>query len=74
MTAGARLSFILGVIMMALGVAVAFAPLLAPIVIHRPSVTPSRWLDAVFAFFFIVRGWMNVRMARRRGVRSEPQG
>jgi threonine/homoserine/homoserine lactone efflux protein len=70
MSRGARLSFILGMVMIALGVAVALAPILAPIVIHRPSVTPSRWLDVIFAFFFIVRGVMNIRFAQRSAARN----
>lgn len=75
MSAGTRFSFLLGVAMIALGAMVALAPLLAPLVLHRPSITPSRWLDMVFAFFFIVRGVMNVRLAQRmsRGSTRPPQ-
>lgn len=70
MSAGSRVSFVIGVVMIALGIVVALAPLLAPALLHRPSVTPSRWLDVVFAFFFIVRGVMNVRMAQRQRTRQ----
>ena len=75
MSAVTRFSFLLGVAMIALGAVVALAPLLAPLVLHRPSITPSRWLDMVFAFFFIVRGVMNVRLAQRMsrgGTRPPP--
>jgi len=71
MSAGTRFSFVIGIVMIVLGIAVALAPLLAPTILHRPSVTPSRWLDVVFAFFFIVRGAMNVRMAQRQSARRE---
>ena len=70
MNAAARFSSLLGVLMIALGVVVALAPFLAPHLLHRPSVTPSRWLDMIFAFFFIVRGVMNVRLARRVDARG----
>ena len=70
MTGGARFSFLLGIVMIGLGVVVALAPLLAPVILHRPSITPSRWLDVVFALFFIARGAMNVRLAQRMGARS----
>jgi hypothetical protein len=70
MSAGARFSSLLGALMIALGAVVALAPLLAPLLLHRPSITPSRWLDMVFAFFFIVRGVMNVRLARRIDARG----
>ena len=70
MSMAARFSLSVGAIMIALGVLVALAPLLAPVVLHRPSITPSRWLDMVFALFFIVRGVMNVRLAQRQTARA----
>ena len=70
MSATARFSSLLGVVMIALGVGVALAPFLAPHLFHRPSLTGSRWLDMIFAFFFIVRGVMNIRLARRLDARS----
>jgi hypothetical protein len=56
------LALVAGVTMLAIGLYIAARPLWA-----GPSpVTTSRWLDAAFAFFFIVRGLMNIRSARRR--------
>jgi hypothetical protein len=51
----------IGLVMMGLGAFVALRPLWAG---PRP-LSSSRWLDAGFAFFFLLRGWMNVRLARR---------
>lgn len=61
------LVFALGIIMLALGAYVALRPIWAP---HHP-ITGSVWLDATFAVLFLVRGYMNVRSARRRR-RNEP--
>lgn len=52
----------LGVVMVALGVYVALRPLMYA----GQPITASRWLDMAFAAFFILRGAMNVRSARRR--------
>ena len=52
----------LGVLMIGLGSYVAIRPLLPG---HR-AITPSRWLDVVFAAFFIIRGAMHVRAALRK--------
>ena len=60
------LSLVLGVIMIGLGAYVAVRPLLPS---HR-VLTGSRWLDAAFALFFILRGWMNVRSALRSKERA----
>jgi hypothetical protein len=51
----------LGVVMMGLGAFVALRPLWA----GPAPLSSSRWLDAAFAFFFLLRGWMNVRSALR---------
>ncbi len=58
-----RFSLSLGVVMVLLGVYVALHPLWAP----RRPIAGSRWLDAMFALVFIVRGWMNIRSSRRHG-------
>lgn len=65
---------VLGAIMIALGAFLAARPLYAP---GRP-LTPSIWLDLAFALFFVLRGLMNVRAARRltarRAATPEPPG
>ena len=62
-------ALVLGLLMIALGLFLALRPLLAP---GRP-VTASRWLDIAFALFFLLRGAMNVRSARRpRGPGAPP--
>jgi hypothetical protein len=62
-------TLVLGALMIALGLFLALRPLMAP---GRP-VTNSRWLDMAFALFFLVRGAMNVRSARRaRGPGAPP--
>ena len=60
------LKLVLGVIMIGLGAYVAVRPLLPS---HR-VLTGSRWLDAAFALFFLLRGWMNVRSALRSKQRT----
>jgi len=55
-----RVIFGIGVVMIGLGLFLALHPLFVP----RP-VTASRWLDVGFAFFFVLRGLMNVRHAAR---------
>ena len=62
-TLGSRIIAGIGVVMLVLGIYVALRPLLAP---GRP-LTGRVWLDMAFAVLFLVRGWMNVRSARRRG-------
>ena len=58
-----RLVFLvaLGILMIGLGVFLALRPLVAP---GRP-LTPTWWLDAAFALFFLVRGVMALRRAQR---------
>ena len=71
-SARGRIALVLGVLMVALG-----AWLLASVLIlGRPPVTSSRWLDVAFASFFILRGGMNLssgRRATRRGA-APPNG
>ena len=57
----ARIVLGIGLVMMALGAFVALRPLWAG---ARP-LTAARWLDVAFAFFFLLRGWLNVRSALR---------
>jgi hypothetical protein len=59
-------SLVLGVIMIGLGAYIALSPQLP---IYRLS-TGSRWLDAAFALFFLLRGWMNLRSAIRSKQRT----
>ena len=61
-----QLSLVLGVIMIGLGAYIALSPMLP---VYRVS-TGSRWLDAAFALFFLLRGWMNVRSALRAKQRA----
>jgi len=60
------LSLVLGVIMIGLGAFLAVRPMLPS---HR-ALTGSRWFDAAFALFFLLRGWMNVRSALRSKQRT----
>ena len=69
MTTRSRLTLGIGVVMLLLGAFVALRPLWAG---PRP-LSASRWLDAAFALFFMVRGWMNVRPARRRAAAPAPR-
>ena len=57
----------LGVIQIGLGAYIALRPMLPN---HR-VLTGQAWLDAAFAFFFMVRGAMN---ARARGVCGNRRG
>lgn len=50
-----------GALMVALGVGL----LASTFLLRRPPVSRSAGLDAAFAAFFILRGVMNVRSARR---------
>jgi uncharacterized membrane protein HdeD (DUF308 family) len=61
-TARVVLSFVLGVVMLVLGVFVAFRPLWA----HGVPFTGARWLDVAFALVFILRGLMNVSSTRSK--------
>jgi hypothetical protein len=69
-SARATLSLVLGVLMIGLG---AF-------VVGRLAYTggqplsPSIWLDAAFALFFLVRGAMHLRQARRASREAPPSG
>jgi hypothetical protein len=54
------LSFVLGVVMLALGVFVALRPFWS----HGVAFTGARWLDVAFALVFVLRGLMNVSSAR----------
>jgi hypothetical protein len=66
-----NVAFVLGLLMVALG-----GWLLAnAYVLHRPPVSGKPLIDAAFAFFFLLRGAMNVRTARRlreAGKRTTP--
>lgn len=64
-TLRSALPLILGLLMIGIGAYIGLRPLLGD---GRP-VTPSRWLDLAFAAFFIIRGLMNVRTARRWAAR-----
>lgn len=55
-----KLVFGLGIVMILLGAWVALRLLWAV----RP-LTGATWLDVAFAFVFLVRGYMNIRSARR---------
>jgi hypothetical protein len=50
----------LGIIMLALGAFIGVRPLWT-----HTTITGQRLLDAAFAVLFLVRGWMNVKRARR---------
>lgn len=52
---------VLGILLVALGAFVALRPLWAGL--H--PITGAIWLDMTFAFVFLVRGYMNIRSARR---------
>ena len=62
MTTRTRVTLVLGVVMFLLGAFVALRPLWA----GQQTLSESRWLDAAFALFFMLRGLMNVRLARRQ--------
>jgi hypothetical protein len=55
------IALVLGVVMIGLGAFLAVRPLLP----GQRALTGSRWFDAAFALFFLLRGWMNVRSALR---------
>ncbi len=52
-------TFVLGVIMFAIGLFVAIRPLWT----HNSVLLGARWLDFVFAAVFMLRGVINVRTA-----------
>jgi hypothetical protein len=56
----ARLSLVLGVVMVGLGSYVALRPLW-----NRVPLTGQRWTDVAFATFFLLRGVMYLRSLRR---------
>ena len=62
MTTRTRVTLVLGVVMFLLGAFVALRPLWA----GQQTLSESRWLDMAFALFFMLRGLMNVRLARRQ--------
>ena len=62
MSARRTIVLVLGLVMIGVGLFIAVRPLVAP----RAPFTASRWLDALFAFFFLLRGTWNVRSALRR--------
>lgn len=53
-------TYVLGVIMFAIGLFVAVRPLLT----HDSVLLGARWLDLTFAAVFMLRGVINVRTAR----------
>ena len=59
-------ALVTGVVMIGLGAFIALRPLWA----GPAPLAGSRWLDVAFAFFFLARGGMNVRMALRARRRS----
>jgi uncharacterized membrane protein HdeD (DUF308 family) len=63
-------TFVLGVIMFAIGLFVALRPLWS----HNAVSLGSRWLDLTFALVFMLRGAINIRTARRRRERTLAQG
>lgn len=56
-----RFVLVVGAVMMGLGVFIAVRPLLFP----QVRITGSVALDVAFALFFLVRGYVNVRVATR---------
>ena len=58
----------LGAILILIGLYLALRPLVGA----GTPVTSSRFLDMAFAVFFLIRGAMNVRVARRSRVASAP--
>jgi hypothetical protein len=61
-----RFLLALGAILIAIGGYLAIRPLLGT----GAPITSSRWLDAAFAVFFLIRGVMNVRAATRSPYRA----
>ncbi len=58
-----KIGLVIGVVMLGLGAYIALHPLWS-----RETVSNSRFLDMAFAFFFLLKGGINVRAAwRHRG-------
>ena len=64
------MALVLGVIMFAIGLFVAIRPLWS----HNAVLLGARWLDLTFALVFMLRGVINVRVARSRRQRTPTQG
>lgn len=64
-----NIALVLGVLMTILGVVVIVRPLWA-----GAPLSGSRALDYVFAVFFLLRGVMNLRTARRTAPPPAPEG
>ena len=62
------IGLVLGVIMFAIGLFVAFRPLWT----HDSVLLGSRFLDFAFAIVFMLRGAINVRIARNRRADAIP--
>ena len=63
-----KVVLVIGIAMMALGCYIALRPFWA----GRTPMSSSRWIDMAFAAFFLIRGVMNLRTARRP--RPHPMG
>lgn len=61
------ITMVLGVAFLLLGAFVALRPLFTHTIL-----TGARWLDVVFAFFFLLRGVLNVKTAQRRRAAGGP--
>jgi hypothetical protein len=68
-SARGRIALVLGVLMVALGAWLATSVF----ILGRDPVTRSRWLDAAFAAFFIVRGALNLGSGRRAVKSAAPR-
>ncbi len=64
----AYVSLVLGILMVALGGWLA----VNAFVLRRPPLSGKPLLDAAFAFFFLLRGAMNVRTGRRLLIATSP--
>jgi uncharacterized membrane protein HdeD (DUF308 family) len=60
MSSRARIALVLGLLMIALGAFIGVR-----LVLGSPPLTRSLPLDCVFALFFVARGALNIRAARR---------
>jgi len=67
-SARVTMALLTGVAMLAAGAFIALRPLWA----GRTPLTTSPWIDAAFAFFFLLRGTMNVRSARAPAAGTRP--
>lgn len=59
------IGFVLGIVLVIIGLYIAFHPLL-----HRGAVTGMWWLDMAFAVVFLLRGVINIRTALARRARG----